>query len=253
MSTDQAITVDVADHVATVEIHRPPHNWFDLAVMTTLADSILGLDDDTECRAIVLCSEGKNFCAGADLSGSNLIEHTDLLYGQAARIFSNRKPIVAAVQGAAVGGGLGLALAADFRVATPETRFSCNFAKLGFHQGFGISVTLPAIVGQQRSLELMYTGGEVRGDAALEIGLADRVVPADEVRDAAHAFASEIAASGPLAVLSIRETMRGDLAERVRVATAREHAEQQRLRTTDDFAEGIRASTERRPPLFTGH
>ena len=151
MSTDQAVTVDVADHVATVEIHRPPHNWFDLGVMTTLADSVLGLDDDAECRAVVLCSEGKNFCAGADLSGSDLIEHTDLLYEQAARLFSNRKPIVAAVQGAAVGGGLGLALAADFRVATPETRFSCNFAKLGFHQGFGISVTLPAVVGQQRA------------------------------------------------------------------------------------------------------
>jgi 2-(1,2-epoxy-1,2-dihydrophenyl)acetyl-CoA isomerase len=252
MSTDQAVTVGVVDHVATVEIHRPPHNWFDLPVMTTLADSILGLDDDPECRALVLCSEGKNFCAGADLSGSDLIEHTELLYGQAARLFSNRKPIVAAVQGAAVGGGLGLALAADFRVATPETRFSCNFAKLGFHQGFGISVTLPAVVGQQRALELMYTGGDVRGDDARTISLADRVVPAAELRAAALAFASEIAASGPLALLSIRETMRGDLADRVRAATQREHAEQQRLRATDDFAEGIRASSERRPPRFTG-
>jgi enoyl-CoA hydratase/carnithine racemase len=252
MDTAQAVTVEVADHVATVEIHRPPHNWFDLEVMTSLADAILGLDDDTECRAVVLCSEGKNFCAGADLGGSDLIEHTDRLYAQAARLFSNRKPVVAAVQGAAVGGGLGLSLAADFRVATPETRFSCNFAKLGFHQGFGISVTLPAVVGQQRALELMYTGGDVRGDAALAIGLADRVVPAADVRAAALAFASEIAASGPLALLSIRETMRGDLADRVRAATAREHSEQQRLRTTDDFAEGIRASGERRAPRFTG-
>jgi 2-(1,2-epoxy-1,2-dihydrophenyl)acetyl-CoA isomerase len=252
MSTDQAVTVDVADFVATVEIHRPPHNWFDLAVMTTLADSILALDDDPACRAVVLCSEGKNFCAGADLSGSDVIENTAVLYEQAARIFSNRKPIVAAVQGAAVGGGLGLALAADFRVATPETRFSCNFAKLGFHQGFGISVTLPAVVGQQRALELMYTGGDARGERALAIGLADRLVPAAEVRDAAHAFAAEIAACGPLALLSIRETMRSDLADRVRAATRREHAEQQRLRPTDDFAEGIRASSERRAPRFTG-
>ncbi len=252
MSTDQPVTVDVADFVATVEIHRPPHNWFDLAVMTTLADSILGLDDDPACRAVVLCSEGKNFCAGADLSGSDLIENTAVLYEQAARIFSNRKPIVAAVQGAAVGGGLGLALAADFRVATPETRFSCNFAKLGFHQGFGISVTLPAVVGQQRALELMYTGGDARGERAHAIGLADRLVPAPEVRDAAHAFAAEIAACGPLALLSIRETMRSDLPDRVRAATQREHVEQQRLRPTDDFAEGIRASSERRTPRFTG-
>src|SRR4051794_31063020 len=252
MSTDDAVTVEVADFVATVEIHRPPHNWFDLDVMTTLADSILGLDDDSTCRAIVLCSEGKNFCAGADLSGSDVIDNTARLYEQAARIFSNRKPIVAAVQGAAVGGGLGLALAADFRVATPQTRFSCNFARLGFHQGFAISVTLPAAVGQQRALELMYTGGDVRGEDARAIGLADRVVPAEEVRTAAHSFAATIAASGPLALLSIRETMRGDLAGRVRAATRREHTEQQRLRTTDDFREGIAASSERRAPHFTG-
>jgi len=252
MSTDPAVTVDLDDHVATVEIHRPPHNWFDIDVMTLLADSVLGLDDEPDCRAVVLCSEGKNFCAGADLSGSDLLDSTARLYQEAARIFSNRKPIVAAVQGAAVGGGLGLALSADFRVATPETRFSCNFARLGFHQGFGISVTLPAVVGQQRALELMFTAADVRGEEALRIGLADRLVAADEVRGAAQAFAAEIAESAPLALLSIRETMRGDLAARVQLATAREHREQQRLRTTDDFREGVAAVAERRPPSFTG-
>jgi enoyl-CoA hydratase/carnithine racemase len=252
MSTDPAVTVDLDDHVATVEIHRPPHNWFDIDVMTLLADSVLGVDDEPDCRAVVLCSEGKNFCAGADLSGSDLLDSTARLYQEAARIFSNRKPIVAAVQGAAIGGGLGLALAADFRVATPETRFSCNFARLGFHQGFGISVTLPAVVGQQRALELMFTAADVRGEEALRIGLADRLVGADEVRGAAQAFAAEIAESAPLALLSIRETMRGDLAARVEQATAREHREQQRLRTTDDFREGVAAVAERRPPSFTG-
>ncbi len=252
MSSAPAVTVELAEHVATVEIHRPPHNWFDIAVMTELADAVLGLDDETACRALVLCSEGKNFCAGADLAGSDLLDATTTLYEQAARLFSNRKPIVAAVQGAAVGGGLGLSLAADFRVASPETRFSCNFAKLGFHQGFGISTTLSAVVGQQRALELMYTAVDVRGEDALRIGLADRLAAAHEVRASAHAFATEIAASAPLALLSIRETMRGDLAERVRAATARESREQQRLRGTDDFQEGVAAVNERRPPIFTG-
>src|SRR3954451_24512894 len=138
-STDRAVTVDFADHVATIEVHRPPHNWFDIAVMTELADAVLGLDDERECRAVVLCSEGKNFCAGADLSGSDLLDSTARLYQEAARIFSSRKPIVAAVQGAAGGGGLALPLSPASRAAPPEPRFSSNFARLGFHQGFGIS------------------------------------------------------------------------------------------------------------------
>jgi enoyl-CoA hydratase/carnithine racemase len=247
-----AVTVDVVDHVATVEVHRPPNNWFDLAVLTELADRILALDDDADCRAIMLCSEGKHFCAGADLSGTNVVDRTAELYDQAVRLFSNTKPIVAAVQGAAVGGGLGLALTADFRVATPQTRFSCNFARLGFHQGFGISVTLPAVVGQQRAWELLYTGGEVRGDEAARIGLADRCVDAAELRTAATTFARDLAASGPLAVPAIRATMRGDLATRVASATARERELQSQLRSTADFAEGVAAAAERRPPEFTG-
>jgi enoyl-CoA hydratase/carnithine racemase len=249
---EPSVTVALDGHVATVEIHRPPHNWFDIAVMSELADAVLGLDDEPACRAIVLCSEGKNFCAGADLAGSDLLDATTTLYEQAARLFSNHKPMVAAVQGAAVGGGLGLSLAADFRVASPQSRFTCNFAKLGFHQGFGISVTLPAVVGQQRALELMYTAVDVRGEEALRIGLVDRLVAADELRDAAHAFAAEIATSAPLALLAIRETMRGGLAEQVRTATARENVEQQRLRTTADFQEGVAAVAERRAPDFTG-
>ena len=253
MSNAGAVTVERTEHVATVEIHRPPHNWFDVAVMTELADAILALDDEPECRAVVLCTEGRNFCAGADITGTNLLDSTVILYEQATRIFANQKPIVAAVQGAAIGGGLGLALAADFRVATPETRFSCNFARLGFHQGFGISVTLPRVIGQQRALELMYTARDVKGDEASSIGLVDRLVPADDVRGAAQAFAAEIAESAPLALLSIRATMRGDLAERVRDATSHEHAEQQRLRGTDDFHEGVAAVAERRAPRFVGH
>src|SRR5215218_4928071 len=189
MANDVTVALDA--YVATVEIHRPPNNFFDVALIRELVDAAFALDDDPDCRAIVLCAEGKNFCAGADLGPqSDLVDQTADLYAQAVQLFSARKPIVAAVQGAAVGGGLGLALAADFRVATPETRFSCNFARLGFHQGFGISATLPAVVGQQRALELMYTAADVRGDEALRIGLADRLVAADELRAAAHAFAS---------------------------------------------------------------
>jgi 2-(1,2-epoxy-1,2-dihydrophenyl)acetyl-CoA isomerase len=157
------------------------------------------------------------------------------------------------VQGAAIGGGLGLACSADFRVAAPEARFAANFARLSFHHGFGLTVTLPAIVGNQRALELLYIGRRLPGDEALGIGLCDRLAPLAEVRAAAREFAREIASSGPLAVRSIRQTMRGQLGDAVAAATEREDAEQIRLRATEDFSEGIRASAARREPKFTGH
>ncbi|MCP4037945.1 MAG: enoyl-CoA hydratase/isomerase family protein, partial [bacterium] len=161
-----------------------------------------------------------------------------------------RTPTVAAIQGAAIGGGLGLALMPDFRIAAPEARFSANFARLGFHQGFGLSVTLPRLVGQQAAAEILYTGQRIKGEQAKELGLCDRLVPLEQLRDEAHALAREIAISAPLAVESIRETLRGDLPALIRQATDREKAEQERLQKTEDFAEGTRAMAKRRTPDF---
>jgi 2-(1,2-epoxy-1,2-dihydrophenyl)acetyl-CoA isomerase len=241
------------DFVATIEIGRPPNNFFDLGLIEALASTIGTLDDDPACRAVVLCSDGKHFCAGADFaSGGDPVPTGRHLYDAAVDLFATSTPVVAAVQGAAVGGGLGLACFADFRVAAPEARFSANFARLGFHHGFGLTVTLPPIVGQQRALELLYTGRRIDGEEAQAIGLADRLVPLPRLRDEAHALAADIAASAPLAVTSIRATMRGDLAQQVRAATDHEQAEQDRLRQTSDWREGVRAMTERRPPRFTG-
>jgi enoyl-CoA hydratase/carnithine racemase len=247
-----AVSVEWRDHVAFVEIHRPPHNYFDLGVLSELADTLESLDRGSGCRAVVLCSEGKNFCAGVDLSSDELLDETRRLYALAARLASAPVPTVAAVQGAAVGGGLGLALVTDFRVAAPETRFACNFARLGFHHGFGISVTLPSVVGQQRALELMYTGRNVRGQEARDIGLVDRLGDRDDLRAVAFELASEIAASAPLAVAAIRDTMRGDIGRRILAAAEREAEQQRLLRQTADFREGVQAMAERRPPNFTG-
>ncbi len=242
--------------MAEVEVHRPPDNFFDVELIRSLAEAYTVLDGDPACRAILLCSEGKHFCAGADFtaqSGAEALpeEGAASLYREAVRLFRAETPVVAAVQGAAVGGGLGLACSADFRVGAPEARFAANFARLGFHQGFGLSVTLPAIVGQQRALELLYTGRRVPGEEAYRIGLCDRLGPLADVRAAARDFAGEIAASGPLAIRAIRQTMRGHLADAVAAATDREDTEQIRLRATEDFNEGIRAMAERRPPHFT--
>jgi len=269
LAGDVAVEVSPG-YVATVELRRPPDNFFDVAMIRALADAYQALDDDPACRVIVLCAAGKHFCAGANLGGedgapshpaepaappgrpASPLGVVSELYAEAVRLFEARTPVIAAVQGAAVGGGLGLACSADFRIAAPEARFAANFARLGFHQGFGLTVTLPAIIGGQRSLEMLYTGRRVRGEEAARIGLADKLVPADQLRPAAYEMAAEIAASAPLAVRSIRETMRGHLAAGVRAATEREGAEQNRLRQTADFREGIAATAQRRPARFEG-
>lgn len=244
------------DFVAEVEIHRPPNNFFDASLIASLADAYEDLASGP-CRAIVLCSEGKHFCAGADFHNESDAEALPEegaagLYQQAVRLFRAPLPVVAAVQGAAIGGGLGVACSADFRVAAPEARFAANFARLGFHQGFGLSATLPPIVGQQFALEMLYTGRRIGGEEARERGLCDRLVDLPSVRAEARSLAGEIAGSAPLAVRSIRQTMRGHLADEVARITEREDAEQVRLRVTEDFAEGARASLERRPPAFEG-
>jgi len=251
------------DRVGTAEIARPPDNFFDVDLIASLADAYAWLDEQA-ARVIVLCSEGKHFCAGADFAGRTARGRPGAggagvgrggarkLYDEAVRLFRAQLPVVAAVQGAAVGGGLGLACSADFRVASPQARFLANFARLGLHHGFGLTVTLPAIVGQQRALEMLYTGRRVGGEEAARIGLADRLADPDGLRAAAHELAAEIAASAPCAVRSIRATMRGGLAGRIREATDHEVGEQEQLQRTADFAEGVRASAERRTPRFEG-
>ena len=251
----EALAVDLVGGVATVEIRRGPNNFFDLDVLTELADALDDLASAGGARVVLLCSEGKHFCAGADFSGSSgavARPGQPHLYDIAIRLFEQPLPIVAAVQGAAIGGGLGLALAADLRVATPESRFSANFARLGFHQGFGLSVTLPLVVGHQAALELLYTGRRIDGTTAHRLGLCDHLVAAEELRPRARALAEEVATSAPLATRSIRQTLRGPLVDQVRSAMARERAEQERLQRTDDFREGIAATAERRDPRFTG-
>lgn len=249
------VSLQVADLVAMVEIHRPPHNFFDAELIGSLADAYDAAERDG-ARAIVLCSEGKNFCAGADFrsaSRAGSIERDGgarQLYEQAIRLFEAPLPVVAAVQGKAVGGGLGVACSADFRVAAPDAMFIANFARLGLHHGFGLTVTLPAIIGQQRASRMLYTGiGLAARDAAVQ-GLVDHL--AEDPRGGAHELASQIAEAAPLAVRSIRATMRGDLAARVKAATDHELAEQQKLWPTADFAEGVRATAERRTPNFAG-
>ncbi len=245
--------------VTVVEIQRAPYNFFDAALIGDIAEAFEYLDEVSECRAVVLAAQGRAFSAGADFqadSGQALFDggsdHSARdLYQHAVRLFRTRKPIVAAIQGPAVGGGLGLALVADFRVACERSRFAANFVQLGVHCGFGISHTLPRIVGQQQASLMLYTGRRVGPEDALAMGLADVLTSTASLRDEAIALAAEIAAAAPLAVESTRMTLRQGLADAVEAQLQREFAEQLRLAPSNDHAEGLRAVMERRPGNFT--
>jgi enoyl-CoA hydratase/carnithine racemase len=260
MTAFKDIGVERSGHVALIEIRRPPNNFFDAALIGEIATAFETLDADAECRALVLAAQGKAFCAGAnfgdsDSGGDELLSGprpgAAHLYIEGTRLFRTKKPIIAAVHGAAVGGGLGLAMVADFRVTCKEARFSANFTRLGFHPGFGLTVTLPAVIGPTKAALMFYTSRRVPGDEALAMGLADVLVARDKVREAALSLAAEIAENSPLGLIATRATLRGDLADRVRAATERELGEQSRLRKTEDFKEGVKAMAERRSPLFT--
>lgn len=256
---ERDLDVSIADHVATVTIRRAPNNHVDFRLLRALRDALRELDADRSCRCVVLASEGKHFCAGADFSAGSMEAarssdpaEASSFYKMAADLFRARKPMVAAVQGAAIGAGLGLSLVADFRVTCPEARFSANFTRLGFHPGFGLTHTLPRLVGQQAASLLFLTGRRLPGDAALAMGLVDALVPREEVLDRARELAREVATSAPLAVVSTRATLRQGLADAVERATEREFVEQEWLGQTDDFQTGIAASRTRAVPAFKG-
>jgi enoyl-CoA hydratase/carnithine racemase len=254
--TYKDIGVTSEGHVGIVEIQRPPHNFFDNSLINQIADAFEAFDRDVNIRSYVLCAQGKSFCAGADFanrpatgSGTESGKH---LYKEATRLFRAKKPSVAAVQGPAIGGGLGLAVMTDFRVAAPEARFSANFTRLAFHPGFALTYTLPRLVGQQKANLMFYTGRRIGGEEAHAWGLADVLAPLADVRKAAIALATEIAEGGPLAVQSTRETMRRGFADAAEEATERELTEQDWTRKTEDFKEGVKSYAEKRVGNFKG-
>ncbi|HSZ38757.1 MAG TPA: enoyl-CoA hydratase/isomerase family protein [Trebonia sp.] len=275
------------EHVAVVSFERPPRNYFTPELIGVLADVLEELSADGRTRVVVLRGEGRHFCAGADLGeaaglsraagqddapdtgpsgtgpsgtgpsatgpqdGDDVDLDVEGLYQHAIRLFAQPLPMVAQLHGAVIGGGLGLALAADFRVAVANARLAANFTKLGIHQGFGLSVTLPRLVGEQCALDLLLTGRTVRGDEAFSLGLVDLVATVDQLEETTLAKAAELAVNAPLAVRAVRQTMREGLIAQLRDAVRREAAEQRKLFRTADFREGVSAAAERRPARFS--
>jgi len=254
MDTYGDVTVDIQDSIALVEICRPPHNYFDEGLITDLVHVFTELDNSPKCLASVLASKGKSFCAGADFSTTGTPQETSegvgRLYQQATLLFKIQKPVICAIEGATIGGGLGLALFPDFRVSCPESRFAANFTKVGTHPGFGLTFTLPRLIGVQKAALLLLTGRRIDGTTAHDWGLIDILAEKDRVRATALDLAIEIAENAPLAVKSTRATLRDSLSDSVKKHIRRELEEQTWLFSTADFAEGLLAVSERRKGNF---
>ena len=257
----EGLRTEVHGNVGVVIMDRPPHNFLNFRQIHDIADALEEMQNDMSIRCAVLAADGRSFCAGADFAGDGVGGGDDevvggdatlALYQGSGRLFDVTLPIVGAIQGPAVGGGLGLAMVPDIRITCPDARFSANFASLGIHQGFGMSVTLPQLLGPSRAAQVLYSAKRYKGEEAVAIGLADECVPSEQVRERALEVATEIAANAPLALRAIKSTLRLGLGDRVREITQREAQLQAELSASDDAREGIAAVGERRAGNFKG-
>ena len=271
MSTSQAdgpmpdISYEVRGHTAYITIRRPQ-------AMNALGPEqqaeILGVwetfRDDPEAWVAIITGEGdRAFCAGADLKTyTPVLGERDIYdlrqdadrpgFGGITRGLNIWKPIIAAVNGYALAGGLELALACDIRVASENAVFGCSEVRRGFHHCDGGTVRLPLIVGLGNALRMQLTGEHIGADEALRMGLVSEVVTAEELMPTAERYAEAIAANGPLGVRSAKESMIRSLGRVLEDALRFENILFSTLTRTEDFVEGPRAFAEKRPPSWKG-
>ena len=249
------LKIETANHITVMTIDRPPHNYFDADLITAIADALEALDEDASCRATVLRSNGRSFCAGGDFGAEGEKADIDMvkrLYQNGARLFRRNKPLIAAIQGAAIGGGLGLALAADIRVIGERGYFCANFTQLGIHPGFGSSYTLPRLIGPSRAALMFYTGRRIGGQQAVDWGLADELATKEDPLENAVHIAHEISNAAPLAINDTHRTLTEGLAGRVEETISRELQIQTENFKTGDFKEGVQTFKSRTKPQFKG-
>lgn len=256
--------------VAVLTFNDPERrNAMSAAMGEAFAASIAELSREESLRAVVLTGEGRAFSAGGDLGmiggraqqGSEgpegsarraLRETMRSFYGLFLSVRDLPCPVIAAVNGHAVGAGLCVALACDLRVVANEAKLGLNFTRLGLHPGMGASWTLPRLIGPARAAELLYTGRLIRGEEAERLGIANRSVPAGQVLDEALGLAREIAAAAPLAVRATRRALARSEHVSLEDQLTFEAARQAECFETEDVREGLTAARERRDPKFHG-
>lgn len=193
-----------ANGVAVMTLQRPPMNALSVALLTEIGDAALALGADTAVKAVVVTGAGRAFAAGADISefgGPDEARHIGAVFRRAFdAVAAIPRPVIAAIGGYALGGGLELALACDLRVVADTAKVGQPEILLGIIPGAGGTQRLPRLIGPARAKELIWSGRQVGADEALAIGLVDRVVPADELVDAATGWATEFAAGAVAAM-----------------------------------------------------
>lgn len=247
------VNLEVAEGVGTLRLDRPPMNALDIATqdrLRELAEEATARDD---VRAVVLYGGEKVFAAGADIKEMQVMDHAAMVarsralqesFTAVARI---PKPVVAAVTGYALGGGCELALCADFRIAGERAKFGQPEILLGLIPGAGGTQRLPRLVGPAKAKDIIFTGRHVRADEALAIGLADRVVPDDEVYAQAHAWAAQLAAGPAMALRAAKESVDAALETDIDSGLTVERTWFAGLFATEDRATGMRSFVEEGP------
>ena len=248
----------VEGQAGLVVLNQPEtRNALTMELRADLLQAVEAHRQDARVRAIVLGAEGKAFCAGGDLKSlvaetpASMLERQFNVQNLMRAIMTGDKPVIAAVEGAALGAGLSLALSCDIVVATTAARFGCVFGKVGLAPDLGLTWVLPRRVGSGRARLLMLTGRVIDGATACAWGMADELAEPGTALATACAIAEEIAGTGPLAAKVTRRALRQDFGS-LDQALDFEAVAQTMLKSTEDFAEAARSFSEKRQPVFRG-
>lgn len=256
-----AVIYEVSDFIATIKLNRPDNrNSMTADLLQGFIDAVAKVRDDPTLRCVVITGSGKSFCAGADFrdpargAAQNIMpnERSFAAYRPFLSVLEIEIPVIAAMNGHAIGGGMGLALVCDIRVANQDAKYGSNFTRLGLHPGMATTYLMPRIVGIPRAAELLLTGRIITGAEAAEIGLANYALPADEVWDKSWELAKEVAGCAPIANRWTKRSIYQNVDWRPVQAAHREAELQSRTTETEDNKEGIRALLEKRTPEFKG-
>jgi len=262
--TYKCLLYDVTDGVATLTLNRPERlNALGDTLRDDLHDAVLRVSEDDNVRVVVITGAGKGFCSGGDVKAMHEARETGRQRALMERVAPSRdrvllamrdapQPFIAAVNGAAAGAGMNIALACDIRIASTAARFGQTFVKRGLHPDWGGTYFLPRVVGTAKACELIFTGEIVDAQEALRLGIVSAVHPPEELMPAAHALARKIADGPPIAIRLAKRAIYHNLDSDLRQALEFETFAQNICFDTEDAAEGIRAFVEKRPPAFRG-